>query len=78
MVERDIEFVLLKNECQLWPRLLSEVSKPAWLKVDFDKMHADESEEETNVDDWRKTQNSARDVGSKNFGRGKKQTCKFT
>lgn len=34
---RSIELKLTKQDPKFWPRLLHETSKPAWLKIDFDK-----------------------------------------
>lgn len=79
MIDRDIEFVLLKRKSTLWPRLMKDTKKPQWLKVDFDRWKqtedSDREEEEENVDNWHKTsQNSFRDIGRKDFGRGRKRT----
>jgi len=46
--QRNIEVVLIKEEEQYWPRLLSAKTKFHWLKVDFNKWKdEEESEEET-------------------------------
>ena len=73
VVERDIAFVLKKKSPSMWPRLLKEEVKPAWLKVDFDNFEFDESEDELvkagikqeDILDWRRTPNLMREVMSK-------------
>lgn len=72
VIERDIEFVLKKKEAKLWPRLMEQTVKPAWLKVDFDKIGDDSEEEEIDADlDWKRTPNLMRDII--NNPRAKKQ-----
>eukprot|EP00112_Aurelia_sp_Birch-Aquarium-sp1_P020432 Seg527.5 transcript_id=Seg527.5/GoldUCD/mRNA.D3Y31 product=Very-long-chain protein_id=Seg527.5/GoldUCD/D3Y31 len=46
LTDRCISFTLTKNEKESWPRLLKEEAKPGWLKLDFDKMSIDDSENE--------------------------------
>src|SRR5688572_15970299 len=61
VIERDIEFVLKKKEAKAWPRLMEQTVKPAWLKVDFDKIGDDSDEEEIDADlDWKRTPNLMR------------------
>ena len=82
VVDRDIEFVLKKKEAGTWPRLLDEAVKPAWLKVDFDKMLDDESTGDDEGVDWRRTPNLMRNLDrrfttrDKNFGRQRKQSLR--
>lgn len=83
VIDRDIEFVLKKKEKKTWPRLLQAQTKPAWLKVDFDKIQDEESEEEVDdgVQDWRRTPNLMRNLNhkfarDKDFGRSRKQSLK--
>ncbi|KAI1285514.1 Very-long-chain (3R)-3-hydroxyacyl-CoA dehydratase 3 [Halotydeus destructor] len=73
LIDRDIQFILVKRDTQYWPRLLADVNKPAWLKVDFDQIPGDDDSAEENGDDWKRTtQNSFRNIGEKDFGRGRK------
>ncbi|XP_045588602.1 very-long-chain (3R)-3-hydroxyacyl-CoA dehydratase [Procambarus clarkii] len=37
VLDRSVEFSLIKTEVEFWPRLLEDTKKPAWLKIDFDK-----------------------------------------
>lgn len=37
ILDRNVEFNLMKSEIEFWPRLLEDTKKPAWLKIDFDK-----------------------------------------
>lgn len=86
VIERDIEFVLKKKEKQIWPRLLETQVKPAWLKVDFDKMHddSDDAVHDTGDEtlDWRRTPNLMRNLThkfqdrDKDFGRKRKQSLR--
>ena len=85
VIDRDIEFVLKKKESKTWPRLLEAQAKPAWLKVDFDKMYDDGSDDDGDVDDeavdWRRTPNLMRNLNhkfkrDKDFGRSRKQSLK--
>jgi very-long-chain (3R)-3-hydroxyacyl-CoA dehydratase len=89
VIDRDIEFVLKKKESKTWPRLLEAQSKPAWLKVDFEKMMDDSEDEndannglnEEDVVDWRRTPNLMRNLNhkfkrDKDFGRSRKQSIK--
>ncbi|XP_071518021.1 very-long-chain (3R)-3-hydroxyacyl-CoA dehydratase 3 [Panulirus ornatus] len=37
VLDRSVEFSLIKVNVEFWPRLLQDTKKPAWLKIDFDK-----------------------------------------
>jgi hypothetical protein len=81
--DRQIEFVLKKKDNILWPRLLDSMARPAWLKVDFDKIQNDDSDNDLIVDNnedfddfTSNQQNSYRNFGQKDFGRGRKSMQK--
>lgn len=90
VIDRDIEFVLKKKESKTWPRLMEAQAKPAWLKVDFEKMlddGSDEDEDKISNDmdedglDWRRMPNLMRNLPhkykrDKDFGRSRKQSMK--
>ena len=81
--DRHIEFVIRKKSKVLWPRLLSSVVRPQWIKVDFDRI---QPEDESDIDDNSmdkefdelvpNQQNSYRNFGQKDFGRRKKSMNK--
>ncbi|CAG2163777.1 unnamed protein product [Oppiella nova] len=81
--DRHIEFVIRKKSHVLWPRLLSSVVRPQWIKVDFDRI---QPEDESDIDDNSmdkefdelvpNQQNSYRNFGQKDFGRRKKSMNK--
>ncbi|CAC5416763.1 HACD [Mytilus coruscus] len=48
ITERGIEFHIAKKGAEVWPRLTEDKVKYAWLKIDFDKVYYEESEEEQN------------------------------
>ena len=82
--DRHIEFVVKKKTNQLWPRLLSSIVRPQWIKVDFD--HIQHEDMESDVDEnpisqeyedlIPNQQNSYRNFGQKDFGRRKKSMKK--
>lgn len=91
VIDRDIEFVLKKKEKKIWPRLLEAQVKPAWLKVDFDKMHGGGSDDDDDyvvndasdeILDWHRTPNMMRNLDrkyqqrDKDFGRARKHSLK--
>lgn len=54
LLDREVQFTITKTNSDWWPRLLLETDKPAWLKVDFDKLRTeDDDEEEDNTEDTR-------------------------
>lgn len=46
--DNKIDFTLIKAEKGWWSRLTSQLQKPAWLKIDFDRW---QSEEDLNDDE---------------------------
>uniref|UniRef100_A0A2R5LAJ8 Very-long-chain (3R)-3-hydroxyacyl-CoA dehydratase n=1 Tax=Ornithodoros turicata TaxID=34597 RepID=A0A2R5LAJ8_9ACAR len=42
--DRHIEIQLSKQSAQWWPRILREEHKPAWLKLDFDKLQTEDED----------------------------------
>lgn len=42
----EIDIIVEKVELEWWPRLTSDAYKPAWLKLDFDKLKTDDDEDE--------------------------------
>ncbi|CAG2114113.1 unnamed protein product, partial [Medioppia subpectinata] len=81
--DRHIEFVIKKRCNVLWPRLLSSVVRPQWIKVDFDRIQPEEeSDPDVNSADKEfdelipNQQNSYRNFGQKDFGRRKKSMNK--
>ncbi|RWS21456.1 very-long-chain (3R)-3-hydroxyacyl-CoA dehydratase-like protein [Leptotrombidium deliense] len=69
--ERQIDFILKKSEFKIWPRLFNAQMKPIWLKVDFDKFHTGDTEDEAD-NEFRTRENIFKDLRDKNFGRRKK------
>lgn len=45
----EINITIEKIELEWWPRLTTDTFKPAWLKLDFDKLKTDEDEEEEDI-----------------------------
>ena len=72
IIDRHVEFFITKKEAKLWPRLCQSTIKPHWLKVDFDKLETNDTEEEDMEDDLRKSQNYFRNLPDKDFGRRRK------
>lgn len=56
----------------MWPRLCSTTIKPHWLKIDFDKLKTEDTDDELMEDDLRKSQNYFRNLPDKDFGRRRK------
>ncbi|KAK9884762.1 hypothetical protein WA026_007610 [Henosepilachna vigintioctopunctata] len=42
ILDKHVTFLLVKAECDWWPRLISQPQKPHWLKIDFDKWQSPE------------------------------------
>lgn len=77
ITDRNVEFVLKKKLLILWPRLLEAVAKPAWLKVDFDRIKAedlDSSSDDSEVEELAANRGlpNPRIYKDRNFGRGRK------
>lgn len=51
--QMEINITLEKVELEWWPRLTLDTFKPAWLKLDFDKLKTDEDEDDE--EDFRKS-----------------------
>lgn len=42
IIDRQVDFLLIKETNGWWPRLTSQPQKPSWLKIDFDKWKSEE------------------------------------
>ncbi|XP_077515947.1 3-hydroxyacyl-CoA dehydratase 2 [Amblyomma americanum] len=50
--DRQVDIQISKEKADFWPQLLSTDSlKPAWLKVDFDKMQTEDDDDDVSEDD---------------------------
>ncbi|XP_014209064.1 very-long-chain (3R)-3-hydroxyacyl-CoA dehydratase isoform X2 [Copidosoma floridanum] len=45
VIDRQVDFVLIKKSNAWWPRLTGQPQKPPWLKIDFDKWKSEDTEE---------------------------------
>lgn len=50
-IERYVLILIKKNDQSDWPRLTKQKLKFPWLRVDFDRYHADDSDDSSNADD---------------------------
>lgn len=46
----EINITIEKVELEWWPRLTLDTYKPAWLKLDFDKLKTDEDDDDDDFD----------------------------
>ncbi|XP_013787357.1 very-long-chain (3R)-3-hydroxyacyl-CoA dehydratase-like [Limulus polyphemus] len=46
ITDREVEFSIKKETAAWWPRIVAGEKKPAWLKVDFDKLITEDDEDE--------------------------------
>lgn len=49
MIDRQVDFVLMKRTKNWWPRLTGQPQKPSWLKIDFDKWKSEEVDDTEEV-----------------------------
>lgn len=71
-----MEILVAKKENDLWPRLRSSPTKLPYLKVDFNKLTIEDSEEEMSADTYRIGDSSFRNIKDRSHGRKKKSECK--
>lgn len=71
-----MEFVLKKKLLILWPRMLEAMAKPQWLKVDFDRIKAEDLDttSDSEVEELAANRGAPnpRIYKDRNFGRGRK------
>ena len=81
ITDRNVEFVLKKKILILWPRLLENVSKPQWLKVDFDRIKQEDLDttSDSEVDEVARNRgtHNPRFMKDRNFGRGRRNRGTF-
>lgn len=46
IIDSKVDFTLQKQKVAWWPRVTTQPQKPHWLRVDFDRWHSEEDNEE--------------------------------